>query len=213
MEYKLITEERFDDVVRHLRDSFFADEPLNKAAGLCCKGLGNRELEQHSYETLEDHLSLMAVDENDEIAGVILNGVLLPGDIKSAQKKLELSDDENFKKIFQLLYSHNQKVNIFERFNVDKAFDVRILSVDGRFRGQGIAKELVRRSEQVARDFEFKLMKADATGIFSQKILKSNGFELLIEQYYNKYTDEFGYPVLNVESPHIKLQLLYKYLD
>lgn len=56
-------------------------------------------------------------------------------------------------------------------------------------------------------------MKADATGIFSQKILKSSGFEVLLEQYYNKYVDEFGQPILKVEAPHIKLQLLYKILN
>ena len=56
-------------------------------------------------------------------------------------------------------------------------------------------------------------MKADATGMFSQKILKSTGFEVLREQYYNKYVDEFGQPILPVECPHIKLQLLYKLLN
>ncbi|XP_037822792.1 dopamine N-acetyltransferase [Lucilia sericata] len=213
MEYKLITEDRYDDVIRHLRDNFFADEPLNKAAGLCRRGMGHRDLEHHSIETLEDNLSLMAVNENNEIAGVILNGILHPGDIESSQKKLELNDDEKFKKIFKLLYTLNLKENVFKHFQVDKAFDVRILSVDSAYRGQGIAKELVKHSEDIAKEYEFKLMKADATGIFSQKILKSSGFEVLLEQYYNKYVDEFGQPILKVEAPHIKLQLLYKLLN
>lgn len=56
-----------------------------------------------------------------------------------------------------MLYSHNLSVDIFNKFDVNKVFDVRILSVDSRFRGQGIAKELVRRSEMVAKDFEFKV--------------------------------------------------------
>ncbi|XP_073831143.1 arylalkylamine N-acetyltransferase-like 7 isoform X2 [Musca autumnalis] len=213
MEYKLITEDRYDDVIRHLRDNFFADEPLNKAAGLCRRGYGHRDLEHHSLETLEDNLSLMAVTDSNEIAGVILNGILHPGDIETSQKKLELNDDEKFKKIFRLLYTINLKDDIFQKFDVDKAFDVRILSVDSQYRGQGIAKHLVRHSENIAKECGFKLMKADATGIFSQKILKSNGFEVLLEQYYNKYVDEFGQPILNVESPHIKLQLLYKVLE
>ncbi|XP_039959838.1 arylalkylamine N-acetyltransferase 1 [Bactrocera neohumeralis] len=213
MEYKLITEDRFDDVVAHLSTNFFADEPLNKAAGLCRRGEGHRELEQLCYETLKDNLSLMAVNENNDIAGVLLNGVVYPQDILQAHERIELSDDERYKKIFRLLNEHNLRANIFGNFNVARAFEVRMLSVDGRFRGQGIAKELVRRSETIARDFEFKLMKADATGIFSQKILKSNGFKVLSEFYYDKYTDEFGKPILLVEAPHIKLQLLYKLLE
>lgn len=67
MEYKLITEDRYDDVIRHLRYNFFADEPLNKAAGLCLRGMGHLDLEHHSLETLEDNLSLMAVNENNEV--------------------------------------------------------------------------------------------------------------------------------------------------
>ncbi|XP_067619904.1 uncharacterized protein [Eurosta solidaginis] len=119
MEYKLITEPRYDDIIRHLRDNCFADEPLNKAASLCQRGEGHRDSEQFCYETLKDNFSLM----------------------------------------------------------------------------------------------DFQLMKADATGIFSQKILKSNGFKVLSEFYYDKYTDEFGKPLLLVEAPHIKLQLLYKLLE
>lgn len=92
-----------------------------------------------------------------QIAGVILNGVLGPGDVETSQKKLELNDDEKFKKIFRLLYTLNLKDDIFQRFDVDKAFDVRILSVDGQYRGQGIAKQLVRHSEDVARKYEFKV--------------------------------------------------------
>ncbi|GBP10311.1 Dopamine N-acetyltransferase [Eumeta japonica] len=192
MEFKPITEDRYEDVIRHLRDNF-ADEPLNKAAKLCSRGTGHHDLEHHSIKTLEDNMSIMAVDENNK-------------------RKLQINDDENFKKIFQLLYTLNLKENIFEHFHVEKAFDIRILSVDNLYRGQGIAKGLVKHSEEVAREYDFELMKADATGLFSQKILKSNGFEVLSEQYYDKYVDEFGRILLPVESPHIKLQLLYKLL-
>ncbi|XP_067637024.1 arylalkylamine N-acetyltransferase 1 isoform X2 [Eurosta solidaginis] len=160
MEYKLITEPRYDDIIRHLRDNFFADEPLNKAASLCQRGEGHRELEQLCYETLKDNLSLMAVNERNDIAGVCLNGVVYPNDIVDFQERVELSEDERFKKIFRLLNAHNLKASIFGHFNVDRAFEVRMLSVDGRFRGQGIAKELVQRSEQIARDFEFKAFRS-----------------------------------------------------
>lgn len=218
MEYKLITADQFERVIDHLRGNFFADEPLNRAAGLCQQGGGNPELEHHSLTTLQSELSLMAVDEREgsetygEIAGVVLNGVLLPGDTEEALDKLHLSTDENYKKIFQLLHTHNLQVNLFERFKVDRIFDVRILSVDARFRGQGIAKELVHRAELVARKAGYRLLKADATGIFSQKILRSQGFECFSEQLYAKYKDDQGRIILPVESPHIKLQLLTKQL-
>ncbi|XP_055923953.1 arylalkylamine N-acetyltransferase 1 [Eupeodes corollae] len=213
MEYTCIPEERFGEVIKHLRDTFFADEPLNKAAGLCQKGEGHHELEELSYATLKDGFSLMAVAQDGEIAGVVLNGVLQPGDMEIAQKKINLSDDENFKKIFNLIYSQNLKFDLFEKFQVDRLFDLRILSVDSKFRGQGIAKELVKRSVAQAECCGFKVLKADATGIFSQKIIRSCGFESLHEVHYAKYTDECGKPILPVEAPHIKLEILFKNLE
>ncbi|XP_060661863.1 arylalkylamine N-acetyltransferase 1 [Drosophila nasuta] len=218
MEYKLISVDYYERVIDHLRGNFFADEPLNRAAGLCQQGGGNRELEHHSLATLQDQLSIMAVDERKDsvnygqIAGVILNGVLRSGDTEQALDKLQFSCDSNYKKIFELLYRHSLQVDLFARYNVQRIFDVRILSVDSRYRGQGIAKELVRRAEQVARESGYHLLKADATGIFSQKILRSQGFEAFSEQLYAKYRDDEGRIILPVEAPHIKLQLLTKEL-
>uniref|UniRef100_A0A1B0A181 aralkylamine N-acetyltransferase n=1 Tax=Glossina pallidipes TaxID=7398 RepID=A0A1B0A181_GLOPL len=213
MEYQVIPVKRFDEVIEHLRQNFFADEPLNKAVNLCKRGEGHKYLEEHSLKTLEANLSVMAVSDANEIAGVVLNGILRPGDLQAAKKKLQTKDDEKYRKIFQLLYDHNLQTDIFEYFKIDKAFDMSILSVDEKFRGKGIAKHLVENSESLAKKHGFKLLKADATGVFSQKIFKSAGFEVLHEQYYNKYVDNDNEIILPVESPHIKLQLLYKRLD
>lgn len=56
-----IPEERYHDVINHLRNNFFADEPLNKSLGLCKQGEPHAELEIHSLNTLGDQLSVMAV--------------------------------------------------------------------------------------------------------------------------------------------------------
>ncbi|XP_037726858.1 dopamine N-acetyltransferase isoform X1 [Drosophila subpulchrella] len=214
MEYKMIGPEHCDQVIEHLRHNFFADEPLNKAAGLCQNGSSCAALEDHCAEAIQDRMSVMAVDVKDagacKIAGVVLNGILKPDDTAKALEKLDSSGDAYFRKIFEMLHKHNLKHNLFEHFDVESMFDVRILSVDSCYRGQGIANELVKRSVAVARKNGFRLMKADATGIFSQKIFRSNGFEVFSEQPYCKYTDENGKVILPVEAPHIKMQLLYK---
>ncbi|XP_016948630.1 arylalkylamine N-acetyltransferase 1 isoform X1 [Drosophila biarmipes] len=214
MEYKMIGPEHCAQVIEHLRHNFFADEPLNKAAGLCQNGSSCAALEDHCAEAIQDRMSVMAVDVKDagtyKIAGVVLNGILKPNDTAKALEKLDSSGDAHFRKIFEMLHKHNLKHNLFEHFDVQSMFDVRILSVDSSYRGQGIANELVKRSVAVARKNGFRLMKADATGIFSQKIFRSNGFEVFSEQPYCKYTDENGKVILPVEAPHIKMQLLYK---
>ncbi|XP_037049914.1 dopamine N-acetyltransferase [Bradysia coprophila] len=213
MIFQRITPDRYNDVIVHLRDSFFFDEPLNKAVKLCTAGTGNEELENYSIATLEDGLSIMAINDNEEIAGVALNGILLRGDIEEALINLSQLKDERTKKIFRLLYDQNLKLNLFHRFNVDKIFEIRILSVDAKFRGQGLAKELWRRSEVMATECNFQLMKADATGLFSQKVSISFGFSPCLELSYNTYTDKQGDPIFKVDPPHDNLKIMYKLIN
>lgn len=94
---------------------------------------------------------------NLKIAGVALNGILLKGDIEEALINVNQLKDERTKKIFRLLYDQNLKLNLFNRFNVDKIFELRILSVDSKFRGQGLAKELWKRSEVMAEECNFQV--------------------------------------------------------
>jgi hypothetical protein len=54
MNYLRITADYYNDVISHLRKTFFADEPLNKSLSLCQPGQGHKELEEHSMATMKD---------------------------------------------------------------------------------------------------------------------------------------------------------------
>lgn len=92
-----------------------------------------------------------------QIAGVVLNGILCPGDIEKSLELLPNNNDEEFKKIFNLLYTETLKVDLFNLYDVDKIFEIRILSVDSKFRRQGVAQSLIQTSEQVAIKHGFKV--------------------------------------------------------
>jgi hypothetical protein len=69
IEFGIIPEDRYDDVIHHLRNNFFADEPLNHAVSLCRPGEPHAELEEHSLTTLRDGLSQMAVHtDTDQVS-------------------------------------------------------------------------------------------------------------------------------------------------
>lgn len=67
-------------------------------------------------------------------------------------------NDEKFKKIIKLLYTANAGVNLFTELNVDEIFEIRIMSVNPKYRGQGVAKHLLQKSEEMARDNGFKVI-------------------------------------------------------
>ncbi|XP_055854493.1 arylalkylamine N-acetyltransferase 1-like [Episyrphus balteatus] len=212
MEYTSIPEDRFDDVIKHLRNNFYVDEPLSNAVGLCKKGEGHKEYEEFNYQNMQNGFNLMAVAPDGEIAGVLLSAVSQPGRLEIVKKKINMSDDEKFKKIFNFIFGQSSKFDLFEKFQVDRIFHLRVLSVDSKYRGKGIGKELVKRSIAQAENCGFKVLKTDTTGAFSQKIMKSCGFETLYKVNYAEYTDELGKPIFIMESPHTNFEILYKQL-
>lgn len=92
-----------------------------------------------------------------QIAGIALNGIVTKSSKQCKFEDIQQLKDEKFKKILSLLYSINSKVNFFKEFDVDELFEVRILSVNPKFRGQGIAKHLLQQSEAIARENGFKV--------------------------------------------------------
>ncbi|KAL4715774.1 hypothetical protein ACJJTC_006353 [Scirpophaga incertulas] len=189
--YVRITPEMGDAVLQHLRDSFFADEPLNKAVQLCQRGQPHAALERLCTATMADGLSI-AVLEND----------------MESIEKIQQSSDAKFNKIFTILYTVSRDLDLFDTFDVDRIMECRIISVADQARGRGLAKELMKRSIQLAREEDFKLFKVDATGAFSQRICSTLGLRELRKVRYAEYCDSSGKPIFCVPPPHDALSVM-----
>lgn len=92
-----------------------------------------------------------------QIAGVALNGITRPGDTEESLSEMESIDNLQYRRIFGLLAKTNQPLDLFGKYNVDRIFELRILSVDSKYRGQGLAKQLFVRSEMLALERGFKV--------------------------------------------------------
>lgn len=92
-----------------------------------------------------------------QIAGVALNGIARPGDIEESLREMKSIDNLQYHRIFGLLVNVNRPLDLFGRYNVDKIFELRILSVDSKYRGKGLAKQLFVRSEMLAQEKGFKV--------------------------------------------------------
>lgn len=70
----------------------------------------------------------------------------LPGYLENPENELKITD-EKFTKIVRLLDKTALESDVFQKFpDSDKAVTVKIISVDGAYRGQGIAKELLNKT-------------------------------------------------------------------
>lgn len=92
-----------------------------------------------------------------QIIGVALNGIQNQGDIKVEKEKLEQAKDQKYQKIFTFLYGINQDLDLFSKYRVDRIFECRILSVDQNYRGQGLGKQLLQKSLEIAQEAGFKV--------------------------------------------------------
>lgn len=155
----------------------------------------------------------MAIDDDtDTVAGVCLNGIVRPGEQEQGLEKLRQNKDDRFVKIFRLLYEQNLKLDLFRRYETEEIFELRILSVDGRYRGQGVAKQLMAMSLRTAAEAGYRVLKGEATGLYSQKILQAEQFELVGETKYADCVDENGEEMFPVEKPHESLKIMIKLL-
>ncbi|XP_074033287.1 arylalkylamine N-acetyltransferase-like 7 isoform X3 [Leptinotarsa decemlineata] len=212
MEYGLISGPKFDEVIKHLRNSF-PDEPLNASVGLSVRGKPCELLEKYDLHTLEEGMSLMAMDaKTKEIAGVALNGISRKGDVEKSLEEMKSIDNIQYQRVFGLLNNVNKDLDLFTKYNVEKIFELRILSVDDKYRGRGLAKELFSRSEMIAKEYGFELMKVDATSFYTQKISESFGFTTEVCIKYGDYCDEEGQKIYDTKSPHDFYKVMVKHL-
>lgn len=66
--------------------------------------------------------------------------------------------DQKYKNIFSFLYGINQDLDLFQKYRVNSIFECRILSVDQKYRGQGLAKKLLEKSLEVAQKAGYKVI-------------------------------------------------------
>ncbi|CAH4031715.1 unnamed protein product [Pieris brassicae] len=120
-------------------------------------------------------------------------------------RKIHKSTDEKFKKIFTILYTVSDDLDLFSTYQVDCLLECRIISVSDKARGRGLARELMKRSIEIANEHNFRVFKVDATGAFSQRICSSLGLRVLHKVRYAEYLNPSGKPVFSVSPPHDSL--------
>lgn len=193
-------------VLKFLRRFFFRDEPLNQSIQLIPEGEDSTctELEDYcSHSSFENNLSLMAVSTSGAIIGVLLNGKMAPLSNEEPEY-IRLCKNAKFKKILKLLHQLDKGVIVGGQFRDSNVLEIRIVSVDTNWRGKGVAKALIEKIEEIAKQQGFHYLRADCTSFFSSKICERLGFEQIYKLNYSDYVDENGKPIFSPASPHVE---------
>ena len=83
--------------------------------------------------------------------------------------------------------------------NNGKIYEGLVLGVAKRGRRQGLGDKLVKHALNHAREEKCSHAHTLVSGIFSQKIMKNNGFEIILEKKYDDFKDKQGNVLIHHE--------------
>ena len=146
----VVTQDEAEEVIDFLKKFFFRDEPLNRETRLIDNESGTCDgLENFCLDIIFKGYSLKAVSNvNDRIIGVsLLDIVRKDANLNDYNIEDTCCEDPKFDSIMKLLKTIDEKIDIFTQYShIDAYLDVKILSVDSDYRGQGVGKALVQYS-------------------------------------------------------------------
>lgn len=181
-------------------------------------GLGEcRELEYFCWKNIKDGLSFKAIDLHGNCLGVAISGVC-EKQAEGACCPQEDQDDliyrkhEKFYRIIKLTGELDKRVNLFDRHpGLTRYAEGKVLSVDGRFRGIGIAGELIRRTLREIEGRGLPLMAIQCSSLFSAKVMIKLGFTKVgAIQYKDFYID--GQQAIAPKDPHREISAFVKWV-
>lgn len=203
-------------VLEFLRKFFYHDEPLNTAVGLR-PDVRCPTLEEFSLSTFDEGLSVGAVAGDGTLVGVCINACLTREEDEEGRREWEekaddvLADvkaledaDAKFEQIKRMLSSACAHGDVFKHgpADLDRLFDIFILSVDSSWRGKGIATKLLDQSREIAQADGHRLMRIVCSSYVSALIASRMGYRCISRLEYKTVLDRKGQRIFPTEPPH-----------
>lgn len=115
-----------------------------------------------------------------------------------------------FKKILSLFEFIETQFDVFKLYpDVDCFLDGKILSVDEKYRGCGIAGKLTARAIEFMREHKITMYHIMCSSHFSARVCEKLDFEVVYELPYADYVVNGENPLLPAE-PHVATKILIK---
>ncbi|XP_047028280.1 arylalkylamine N-acetyltransferase 1-like [Helicoverpa zea] len=190
-----------------LRRFFFRDEPMNVAVKLIESPTSRcHELEEYAASSLDQGVSVAAVDDNGEFVGVIINALIHRTD-EEEPDKVESCPNEKFRRILRVLQHLNDEARIWEKVpeSCKSMLEVRIASTHSEWRGRRIMKVLAEESERIAKQNGAGTIRMDTTSAFSARAAERLGYKSV---YSILYADIPDGP--QPEAPHFEASVYLK---
>lgn len=183
-------------------------------------GLGEcKELEYFCWKDVADNLSFKAMDANGNCVGVFLcavaNAMECDSEIQSQQHKI---DDEIYKKhkqfykIIQLTGKLDRLMDLRGRHPQLREYaEAKVICVNRKYRGLGIAGQLVCRAFDEMRTRNLPLMTIQCSSHYSARTVQGLGFEAIASIPYCEFIID-GQQAISPAAPHSEITAFVKWI-
>lgn len=207
IEYKLLTEDKYDEAVTLHRDSM-KRECLAIAQNIFEEPEAVREMQSICREVAKDNCSIVAIHvPTDRVVGVCFNKLHTKrsdGETDPFDKFVkETLKHEQSRGLVNFLEYVETQVDIFAKYGVACCMEIFYIGVHDDYGGRGIGMKLVERSIEIAHHLKKPSVRGsdDATlafgvftSIYSQRIAKNLHFEWVAAISYDSCTTWDGRP-------------------
>ncbi|KAJ9582193.1 hypothetical protein L9F63_003459 [Diploptera punctata] len=210
MQFRII-KARIHDRIRvldFLRQNFYNEEPLNAAMNNESNNLSKAD-EEHTLELLQEDMSLLAVNDDEDLIGICLSGLVTNKEAETMEGLADTCSCERFSKLLHFLAYVEQQSNIWTKSGVTCGLSVQALAVTQAARGYGVGRALLETTRQLAKDEGYSLFRVDCSSYFSARLAEEIGMECVFSLPFSQYKDKDGCQVFKVKSPnnHMKIYI------
>ncbi|XP_072930969.1 arylalkylamine N-acetyltransferase 1-like isoform X1 [Epargyreus clarus] len=211
-----VQEKDADDVMKLLKRTFFLDEPLNKAVGLCSSETDPcPELEEYYSHSLMEGLSFKAIDHEENIVGVMISGVYPLKEDENGNDLLSQAlkcQNPKFQKILHILARTETGARLWERFPHEETMvEVKVAATDQRWRRKGIMNALLKATEKATLQRRIRLIRMDTSSAYSAMSAERHGYTCVYSALYRDIKLD-GQPLIVPEPPHNEDRVYVKML-
>ncbi|XP_026816934.1 dopamine N-acetyltransferase-like [Rhopalosiphum maidis] len=199
-----ITDNDKEVVINFIKQNFFRDEPLCASLGLIEEKESVIQLEKFCVDALQNGISFMAVStETGEMIGVSLDNTMCRGN--EINEIVEENNDKSskFNDIMVLLDKAKRDTDIFGKYpNIDRIMDLKIITVNEAYRGQGVCKALIDKSKELALELRYQMIYVECTSHFTAMAVERFGFQCIYSLSYTDYVNKQNEVVFKTQPPH-----------
>ncbi|XP_063709635.1 uncharacterized protein LOC134838108 [Culicoides brevitarsis] len=196
-----LTEEHYQAAINLFLSDFVPDEPVAKSMEIASDPASLEEMCSLWLEVFRYRVSLACFNEKtEELVGV--NAVF----IETGGEEFKATAAP-WKKVFDANNLVAERVNIKEKFKVDRFLGAFGLVVSRKYRGFGIGTEILRARIPLCKALGLKVTSNNFSGEKSQRIAEKAGFKVDVSVTFDELANA-GYKFPNITEACIKVMSL-----